>query len=502
MSYLVSALIAATVSIGIVLGLAQQKHQPDPVVSPAVQKAIQEYVDASLKEPIFGSTLPIAGQNYTLSGAGTSKTATSITLSSLTVTQTGQKIQDSDLSDTFYITLEPGNSTRQEIVSCTTVTQNAAGSATLSGCARGLSPITPYAASSTLGFSHGGGTQVIFSNPPQFYLEFLRLQNAATSSAVLTFASTSPPRYDNVGAQASGTYIATTSEFASVLYVNNIVVAGAPNSTQVVKGIVQLATALQAASSTILGTTGANDVLWGKYATDTPQNCSTPSNGGCVVMSLLNGKLNQSWLDLTQNFTFTGALNLAASAAKTLTLNSIAYVFPPTQSASSTVLSTDGSGNLSWEALQVGTLDVAGSTFTAPQTGASTTARFITIPANTLASTTAIRVRAQGLLTCSSGPTAVEVVFGNGTSSSSPIYVNSCSWPGSSSSNFSIETTIYTVNSASQSVVSTVSTTSPFVQQIATTFSSAVPLYIRVDSAAGASSVAKFYGITMETLTH
>jgi len=112
---------------------------------------------------------PIAGQTYTLAGSGVSSSDTSFTLTSFTITQNGYKIQDSDLSDTFYITLEPGSRARQEIISCTTVVQNADNTATISGCVRGLSPVTPYSASSTLQFAHSGGSIVIFSNPPQLY---------------------------------------------------------------------------------------------------------------------------------------------------------------------------------------------------------------------------------------------------------------------------------------------------------------------------------------------
>lgn len=112
---------------------------------------------------------PIAGQTYTLAGSGISSTATSFTLSSFTITQNGYKIQDSDMSEVFYVTFEPGSRSRQEIASCTTVVQNANDTATISGCTRGLSPITPYTASSSLQFAHGGGTSVIFSNPPQLY---------------------------------------------------------------------------------------------------------------------------------------------------------------------------------------------------------------------------------------------------------------------------------------------------------------------------------------------
>lgn len=111
----------------------------------------------------------IAGQTYYLAGSGLSSSATSITLTSFTIPQNGLKITDAMMSETFYLTIEPGSRSRQEIVSCTTVTQNGDGTATLSGCTRGLSPVTPYTASTSLQFAHSGGSSVIFSNPPQLY---------------------------------------------------------------------------------------------------------------------------------------------------------------------------------------------------------------------------------------------------------------------------------------------------------------------------------------------
>ena len=127
-----------------------------------------------------GGVLPVAGTTYILAGSGISSTATSITLTSFSVPQNGTLITDADISDTFYLTLEPGSRSRQEIVSCTTVTQNAGGTATLSGCTRGLSPISPYTASTTLQFAHAGGSQAILSDPPQLFNEFTAKENDET----------------------------------------------------------------------------------------------------------------------------------------------------------------------------------------------------------------------------------------------------------------------------------------------------------------------------------
>lgn len=148
--------------------------------------------------PQLGSLLPIAGNTYNLSGVGVTASAASITLQSLTIKQTGQKILDADLSDTFYLTIEPGSNTKQEIVSCTTVVQNSGGTATLSGCIRGLSPISPYTASTTLAFPHAGSSQVTFSNPPQLYNRYAAKENNELISGAWTASSTNPWSYDQV----------------------------------------------------------------------------------------------------------------------------------------------------------------------------------------------------------------------------------------------------------------------------------------------------------------
>lgn len=138
----------------------------------------------------LGGTLPVAGVTYTLAGSGVTSAATSITLTSLTIPQTGYELLDADFSSTFYVTLEPGNTKRQEIVSCTTVTQNANNTATISGCTRGLLPFSPYTTSSSYQFSHAGGTSLIFSDAPQLFNEYVTKANDEVIAGGIRFSST------------------------------------------------------------------------------------------------------------------------------------------------------------------------------------------------------------------------------------------------------------------------------------------------------------------------
>lgn len=336
---------------------------------------------ATAPKQTFGATNTsqlIGGFPYFLAGSGISSSGTSITLTSLTLPQTGYKVLTTDLGNPFYVTIEPGSTSRQEFASCTTVVQNANNTATLSGCVRGLLPISPYTANSQYAFSHSGGTTLIFSNSPQFYQQFYALGNMGTSTNSLVFSSTTPPHYDSVAAQGSGTYISTTSELASVAYVNAIAIAGAANATAAVKGIVQLATAFQAASSTATGSTGASLVLPVSIATDTPQsnggicNSTIFGRGGCVIMSDLTGKIRQGWLDLTASFawsgiqtwaalgTFNGGLTSSATTtlagsnvnSNALILNTLKYAFPSSGIASSTVWAFDATGKATFEPQQ------------------------------------------------------------------------------------------------------------------------------------------------------
>lgn len=224
------------------------------------------------QEEVLGSTssvLPIAGTVYYLAGSGVSSSATSITLTSLTIPQNGYKIQDSDVSSTFYITLEPGSTARQEIVSCTTVTQNANGTATLSGCIRGLSPVQPYTASSTLQFAHAGGSKVIFSNAPQLYDDIID-------------------------------------------YIDGVAIAGAPDSSATVKGLVEVATISEASSTASIGSGNTTAPL-----AITTALTSASSTIGTQVIPVTNtsGKLRSSWIDFSATTTFSGPAVFSSSVS-------------------------------------------------------------------------------------------------------------------------------------------------------------------------------------------
>lgn len=283
----------ATVFFGVGGGVATKNDNS------LVQKQIDQYVERSAEDgQVFGATLPVAGHIYNLAGQGISSSATSIILTSLTIKQTGQKILDADLSDTFYITLEPGNTSKQEIVSCTTVTQGTI-TATLSGCSRGLSPITPYSASTTLSFVHNGGSQVIFSDPPQLF----NLYGAKANNEYITgqWGFTNPPYFVNAAT--------STSQAASVAYVNTL----------------SFGTALipKAYGGTGVASFPTNSFIFDSGAGTTLSASSSPTVDALWATST---KLShfQGALEVVGNTTLTG--NLVASSTTNIIASSTQYI--------------------------------------------------------------------------------------------------------------------------------------------------------------------------------
>jgi LysM repeat protein len=290
------------------------------LIYPGQELETEGYV--SKDDPQLGSTLPVAGVTYSLAGSGVTASATSITLTSLTIPQTGYELQDSDFSSTFYVTFEPGNTKRQEIASCTTVVQNADNSATLSGCTRGLLPFSPYTASSTYRFPHAGGTQLIFSDPPQLFNEYPAKGNNELITGQWQF-TTRP---------TSTTSTPTDQAQLVTLYdLQQATSTGGSNNSETIKGVCELSTSAEAALGTTLGSTGARLCLPGSLATSSPQVVGT-----YVVITSSTGKISSDFGGTTSSVATLDASTLVvqnpANATSTPTANKI-----PIANASSTL---------------------------------------------------------------------------------------------------------------------------------------------------------------------
>lgn len=346
----------------------------------------------------FGSFSPVQGQTYTLQGAGVTATQNTIPLASFT-TPDGRAITMSMFGAIGYGTLEPNTTSKIEDITFSGITQNTNGTAILTGVTRGNDFVTPYAATPSLAKAHAGGSYFILSNTAGFYgQQFLFANNAASSTATITFSNTAPPfYYPGPGLQSTGTFNATTSEFASVAYVNGVVAAGAANATAAVKGIVQLATAVQAAAGTALGSTGASLVA--------PNSLFNATQSATTIVPVTNtsGKISQLFLDLTADFSFSGKVtntattSLAASnvLSRALILNTVPYAFPNSQGATNTFLTNNGSGNLSWIAPTGKQYSLISTNSVSASSGPSfATSTILSVPAGVFAASSTIQIDA------------------------------------------------------------------------------------------------------------
>ena len=296
-------------------------------------------------------TAPMVGAvNYAPSGGGTYRTASSISSTQTTITLTsfaepvsGTKYTMAVLnSDIAYGTIAP-QTNYTEFISFTGITQNANGTATLTGVTRGLGRSYPYAETSALKQPHSAQSIFILSNSPSLYNEYVSKRNDQTISGINTFTASPIVPTPTTAFQA-----------ATKGYADGLTISGTPVADTSTGGRVQVATGLQMASSTARGTATGNPylALTTNNATSTYGNGST--SGLKAVITQNDGRIDSAFLrksdtnTWTANQIFNATTTIAASSTTTapLVLNGVPYSFPSTQGASSTVLTNDGTGRL------------------------------------------------------------------------------------------------------------------------------------------------------------
>lgn len=134
---------------------------------------------------------PAGGKTYTLASS-ISSTATTITLSSFTLPVSNTPITMAILnSDIVYGTIGPKTSSA-EFISFTGITQNANGTATLTGVTRGLDKVSPFTTNATYKLPHSGQTLFILSDAPQVFAEYAAKKNTNTFTALNVFSGFAP----------------------------------------------------------------------------------------------------------------------------------------------------------------------------------------------------------------------------------------------------------------------------------------------------------------------
>lgn len=332
-------------------------------------------------------------QSFNLAGSGCISGATSITLNSMLQIDGVTPVTMTNFGDKGFATIEPGNSTREEQISFTGIVQNSNGTATLTGVSHVLF-VSPYTETSGTNMSHPGGVTLVISNTSGFYNRFANKEDDETIDGSWTFSTTSPT-----------IPTATSSdihEAASIEYVNDIAISGAPNATTSVKGIVQLATQAQIDAKTGTGSTGAalvstpteaRSTLLSDYVADTGTANTYVITPAPAVSAYTTGQifsfkaLHVNTSASTLNVNALGAKTIKNTKAGDLVANDILLgqiVVVEYDGTNFQMVST--SGNLQAKTLQSATTIVDVSAATAPSSGqvltatGSTAATWQTLP--------------------------------------------------------------------------------------------------------------------------
>ena len=289
-----SIVIAVQTMVGGIFNMVPQSYVSD--LSTQVQE-LQLRVD-DFENISVGSYYAVGGKYYKLWGSGITSTATSLILTSFTSPVNDQELSIGNFgSEVGYGTIEPENTSNIEFISFSGITQDGSSDkATLTGVVRGLGFVYPYTASSTLAKSHSGGSRFIISNPPMHYGEYAAKRNAETIEGDWTFSATSTPQY-----ASAPTFTSASNEFASVKLVEDTTNQGAATSTEIQSGIVELVSSAELGQGNATGTTGGYLVLTNRLASSTGEFATSS-----IVVAESDGNINQNFLDLTEDFTFTG----------------------------------------------------------------------------------------------------------------------------------------------------------------------------------------------------
>jgi len=171
-------------------------------------------------------------------GAGNIIGATTVVLTSLADIY-GNVLTMTDFGTKGYITLEPDTS-NEEGATFTGITANANGTYSLTGVSTILAK-SPYTETSGLVRQHSGGSKVVVTDNVAFWNTFANTQNTNTFTVLPQSAATP----------------SANADFVTKVYADGLAIAGAPNASLTVKGIVQESTQAQTDARTAAGSTGA-----------------------------------------------------------------------------------------------------------------------------------------------------------------------------------------------------------------------------------------------------
>ena len=305
-----------------------------------------------------GTEVPVVIALFSTSIASAiSSSATSMTLVSAT-----DKDGNALASSTYPFIIDEGTASEELVIAdCT--------STACTNMIRGVSVLTGTSSVTALKKSHRRGASVKITDGPQLMILSRMLNGIGKLPNVISYLS--HPTF------SSGTQLVDKT------YADAIAIAGGATSTESTSGISKLATQLKMASSTFSSTDPT--VLYSLYSTSTPSAVC----GLCVPITQNNGKLHQSFLDLTQAYTWTGAIIFTNTGTTTFSggIESGTKIAAPYFNATSTNATSTFQGGIRSSCFSTdGTNCIGGfeQIYASTTVGAIATSTFTSIPARTI----------------------------------------------------------------------------------------------------------------------
>ncbi|RKX72457.1 hypothetical protein DRP43_00735 [candidate division TA06 bacterium] len=162
-----------------------------------------------------------------------------------------------------------------------------ASSTSVTGMIRGIDPVDGDLEVEALKEEHRRGASVKVTNYPQLAILSRILNGEETLPNIIEYSTSSLSFTDN-------------AQIPSKKYVDDTVSAGAPDASEITKGLVEQATRSELGSETSSGDTSAPLFIPNQYfSTSSSATTTVPVTGS-------DGKLDQNFWDLTEDFTWSG----------------------------------------------------------------------------------------------------------------------------------------------------------------------------------------------------
>jgi hypothetical protein len=237
--------------------------------------------------PSLGAALPSATANFETSlAAPITSSATSMTLSANSVRGGGS------LSGYQCFTIDEGSAQAETV--CGTISGTS-----VTSMSRGISQATGTTTVSALQFAHRRGASVKITDYPVIQILKAQANGEDTYNNILKYSTTTPD-------------CASADEICDYGFITGLAFngAGVIDATAVAKGVVELATQIESASSTSAGSSG-NLAIPASSATSTYNSATAPLR---IVVTQNSGKIDNYFISTTTLYTYPQATTTVFTA--------------------------------------------------------------------------------------------------------------------------------------------------------------------------------------------